>query len=134
MDEKINQFMASFAPWGYRDMETAIKMYEIAGQYVDDLAGAVQDFSNDTGIDLASIDVCYVAMDTLYQEARTEIQNHTGVDISNDEPYSSIEVFGNYMCTTLDGSDEAFTALVALIDTVPHKSKVLEWLRAEAER
>lgn len=129
-NEDIDNFCASFIPWGYRDIEMALETYREAGKTDDDLREAVEDFSDSvlgTDTKMENIDVCYVAFDTLQQEARTEIENATGKDISNDEPYSSVNVYGNYMCTEFDGSDEAREATKKLIDTMEEKSKIVDW-------
>jgi hypothetical protein len=129
-DRDIERFQASFAPWGYRDIDKALTAYREAGKTDDDLREAVEEFSDSvlgTDTKLENIDVCFVAFDTLQQEARTEIENATGKDISNDEPYSSVTVYGNYMCTDFDGSNEARIATKSLIDTMKEKSEVVEW-------
>lgn len=129
-DKDIDNFCASFIPWGYRDIATALETYREAGKSDDDLRIAVEEFSDSvlgTDSKFDNIDVCFVAFDTLQQEARTEIENATGKDISNDEPYSSVTVYGNYMCTEFDGSDEARLATQSLIDTMKEKGAVVEW-------
>ena len=126
-EKDIDNFMASFCPWGYRDIETALEVYREAGKDDSELTEAVESFVEGTETDLKDIDVCYVAYDTLQQEARTEIENATGKDISNDDPYSSVNVSGNYMCTQFDGSSEAYEATKKLIDTMEEKSEVVNW-------
>lgn len=129
-DRDIERFQASFAPWGYRDIDTALTAYREAGKTDDDLREAVEEFFDSvlgTDTKLENIDVCFVAFDTLQQEARIEIENATGKDISNDELYSSVTVYGNYMCTDFDGSDEQREATKELIDTMKEKSAVVEW-------
>ncbi len=125
---EVDTFCASFAPWGYRDIEAAIDVYKKAGKNEADLAEAVKDFSDQTDISLEDIDVCYVAYDTLHQEARSDIEAATGKDISNDAPYYGVNVSGNYMCTTFDGKEENMKALAELIETMKERSKVVQWL------
>lgn len=126
-NEEIDSFMASFIPWGYRDIETALKTYREAGKNDADLQGAIDDFMDSVGTKLEDIDICYVAYDTLQQEARTDIERETGIDISNDSPYSAVNVYGNYMCTDFDGTDEARERTRALIDSMEEKSDVVKW-------
>lgn len=132
---EVDTFCASFAPWGYRDIEAAIEAYKEAGKNEAELAEAVQQYADDTGTKLEDIDVCAVAYDTLHQEARTDIESATGKDISNDSPYDGVNVAGNYMCTQLDGKEEAFNALMALINTIPEdkRTPAVKWLRAEID-
>lgn len=136
IDKKIDNFMASFAPWGYLDMKHAIEMYEEAGKSYDDLTEAVQSYMSDTDTSIDKVDVCAVGMDALVQEARTEIENATGKDISNDEPYCRINVAGNYMATSLDGEEEDMKALADLIKTMPEedRSAVVKWILEEVTR
>ncbi len=125
---QVNEFQSAFCPFGYRDIEVVISNYLEAGKSIDELVEAIEEFSNDMGVVMNDIDVCYVAFDTLYQEARTEIESATGKDISNDEPFSAINIYGNYMCTSIDGTDEDREALKKLIDTMKEKSEVVQWV------
>lgn len=129
--ERVREFQASFTPWGYRDIETALEAYMEAGLSDDDLAEAIELFSSDTDTPLDKVDPVYVAFNTLHQEARTEIEEKTGVDIFNDAPYDSINVYGNYMCTEFDGSDDSRLALQSLINTIPNQSSVVKWLYSQ---
>lgn len=130
---EVDTFCASFAPWGYRDIERAIEVYKEAGKNEADLAEAVQSFSDDKGMKLEDIDVCYVAYDSVYQEARTDIESATGKDICNDRPYDGVYIYGNYTCTCLDAKEEVFSELAKLIDTIPEadRSEAVKWLREE---
>lgn len=128
MEQKIDSFMSQFCPFGYRDIERAIETYEKADYNESDLVGAVQEFMESTGTPMDKIDVVYVAYDALMQEARTEIERATGKDICNDDPYHHVHIVSNYLDTQLDATDENFKALRDLIDTMPTKSKVVEWL------
>ncbi len=130
METKIDQFLSNFQPsWGYKDIGQAIEVYEQAGKTEQELAEAVQSFFDDTSeYELDDIDVCYVAYDSLHQEARTEIEQATGKDISNDSPFDGVNVYGNYMCTEFDGKDEDRKALKDLIATIKEPSKVVLWL------
>ncbi len=74
------------------------------------------------------IDPVAEVYEMLYQEARTEIKAATRKDICNDDPYYHINVAGNYMCTSIDGTDENREALKKLIDGMEEKSKVVVWL------
>lgn len=133
--KEVDDFLLNFIPtWSYRDIESALEAYYETGKTIDQLAEDVQAFSTDCEIDLDKIDVCAVAYDSLHQEARSEIESATGTDISNDDPYSGVNVSGNYMCTTIDGTDESFKALSDLIETIPNRSKVVEWLYQQVKQ
>jgi len=133
MEKRIDSFLSNFTPsWGYRDLETAITAYDEAGKTIDNLAEDIQAYAQDVyapgELDMDTLDICAIAYDTLHQEARTEIEGATGKDICNDSPYDGINVYGNYMCTTLDGDEKSMKALAELIETIPNRSKVVEWL------
>ena len=132
-DYDVKQFQASFCPWGYQDINMAIQTYFDAGKSIGDLIEDIDSYMQEVELNTAKIDPCYVAFDTLQQEARTEIQNATGKDISNDEPYYGVNVSGNYMCTTFDGKEEDYKATRELIDTMEEKSEVVQWYYNQLE-
>ena len=125
--KEIEEFKSYFIPWGSLDVGTAMETYRKAGKTDIELVDAIESYMNETGAKINTIDVCYVAYDTLQQEARTEIENATGKDISNDDPYSSVNVSGNYMCTQFDGKTEDYEATKKLIETMKEKSEVVLW-------
>lgn len=128
---EVDSFLASCAPaWGYRDIEHAIEAYKEAGKDEIALADDVKAWAEDTGTKLDDVDVCYVAYDSLYQEARTDIERETGKDICNDAPYDGVSVYGNYMCTGLDAKEGDSRALIDLIETIPegNRTEVTKWL------
>jgi len=127
LEKDVNNFMTSFCDWGYSDIERALEVFREAGKTDDELTEAVKQFCGDTDTDFYDADICCIAYDTLQQEARTEIENATGKDISNDKPFYSVVVYGNYMCTDFDGTDEAREATKNLIDTMEEKSEVVQW-------
>jgi hypothetical protein len=134
MENKIENFCAMFCPFGYRDIEVALQNFAQVQKNEQDLKDAVYQFHDDTAEEMENIDVCYVAYDTIYQEARIDIEKATGKDICNDEPYSGVSIYGNYMCTelTADGNED-FIALLRLIETIDEKDRTLsvKWLYQE---
>ncbi len=131
---EIEKAMSAFCPFGWRDIESALgTIYQAEGQdYVDTekLSSIINEFSGDTGIEIYKVDPVACVYDYYHQMARTEIEKETGKDISNDNPYSGVNVSGNYMCTSIDGSDEDREALKKLIETIPEldRSSVVNWL------
>ena len=125
---EVDSFKSSFVPWGHLDVVAAIGEYKDAGKDADDLVEAIEQFSEDCDVPLDKIDPVYTAWDTLYQEARTDIENATGKDICNDEPYSRINIFSNYIDTQLDAKEDDLSALRSLIEQMEEKTPVVEWL------
>lgn len=134
-DRDIQDFEKAFCPFGYQDIKKAIQTANDAGKDYNYAVEVIEEFAESTGTKISDIDPVYCVYDALHQEARTEIENATGKDICNDKPYYSITIYGNYMCTAFDGSEEANKALHDLIDTIPEddRSKVVEWLKSETE-
>lgn len=126
----IENFQSQFCPFGYRDIDRALEVYSEVGKTVDELVEAVNEFKDSVDCKLEQIDVVSVAYDTLYQEARSDIERFADVDICNDEPYSSVNIYGNYMCTSIDGTDEDREAIQKLIKTIKEedRTEVINWL------
>jgi hypothetical protein len=127
MENKVSSYMGHFCPFGYRDIETAIVSGESAGKSIDEIAECVNDYSESTGTPIGECDPVYCLYDWLQQEARQEIEEQTGVDISNDKPYYGVNVSGNYMATSFDGKTEDKEATRKLIDTMTNRSEVVSW-------
>ena len=126
-NEDVAQFKSSFVPWGYSDIESAMATYREAGKTDDELADAILEYMESTNSIIDNLDICYIAYDTLQQEARQEIETETGKDISNDAPYYNVTIFANYLDTQFDGNDEARMATKKLIETMKQKSQVVKW-------
>ncbi len=135
--EEVEKAMAGFCPFGYRDIAVALEViYEAEGEEylnVDKLADIVYEYMEETGVKLEKIDPVAQIYEHYQQIARTEIEQATGKDISNDNPYSRVVVYGNYMATTFDANEEESKATRELIDTMEEKSKVVEWYYNQLE-
>lgn len=134
--QTIDEFTASFCPWKYRDIEHALEMYDSAGKDYHDLVDAIQNYLTDFAMQamrLEDLDICDISMNSLLEEARTDIKMQTGIDITNEDPYSHIYVSGNYMATRLDGTDRDMKALEMLIKKIAplDRSEVTQWLLDE---
>lgn len=130
MENKVDEFCSQFCPYGYRDIEVCINNAEEAGKQIQDAVEMVKQYSDDTGTPLENCDPVACVYDALYQEARTDIERLTSKDISNDKPFDSIHVAGNYMATSLDAKQEAFDALKNLIVSInpEERTPVINWL------
>ncbi len=131
--EDIDREMASFCPFGYRDIEVALKAINEASEGRDELYEICNDFVESTDMKMEDIDPVYCVYDHYHQVARTDIEAETGKDISNDAPYHGVNVSGNYMCTTFDGTQADTDALKELINTIPEEKRSLavKWLLNE---
>lgn len=137
---QVEEAMAAFCPFGYRDVEKALETIQKAegNGYLDTdkLVEIMDETIMSIGGNYSDHDPVYVVYDYYHQIARTDIESVTGKDISNDDPYSGINVYGNYMCTTFDGTDEKFAALKELIESIPEEDKTyaVKWLLAECDK
>ena len=129
---QTERFYANLIPFGSRDVYEAIKTVISAGYEGDYLAERILEFMEDTGSKLEDIDPNYIAYDSLLQETRSEIEELTGIDILNDLS-EEVYVAGNYMCTTLDYSEDAKKELLDVISEIEeeNKSDVIKWLIEE---
>jgi hypothetical protein len=108
-DGQVNDFMASFCPFGWRDCEAAIQTAYEAGHDSDWAVEQIEDYADSCGVKLADIDPVYCVYDSILQEARNEIDNLCKFDIMND---ANFDTYGNYMCTDYQYRDEDKTALI----------------------
>ncbi len=135
-DQKIDAIYKAFAPeWGYLDLKSALATAESAGFGNEWIVEQIEEYMHSTGTNREDIDVCAVVYDALYQDARADIENHTGEDICNDEPYTSIQIFSNYLDTQIDGKTEDMQKLADLIKTIAPaaRSASAQWLLEEVE-
>lgn len=107
-DNQVNNFAASFCPFGWLDMQASLNNAYNAGYDEDWATERIKDFISETGNEMYKIDVVYVVLDSILQEARNEIEQATGFDIQND---ASFETYGNYMASSYDWNKESMKAL-----------------------
>jgi hypothetical protein len=134
LEQEIDEFTSNVIPFGYRDIEEAVHTALEAGKYGNWAADAVLQAVDDLGCKLEDIDPNYAVYEALLQEARNDIEQETGKDILNDTEHQ-IEVYGNYMCTALDYSDEAKAEFLAIVAEIAEedRSDVVKWLISELE-
>lgn len=111
-NEQVNEFRASFAPFGYADIETAIDHALHAGKTIEWATEQAVEFSESYGTSINDVDVVYCVLDSILQESRNEIESLTGFNIQND---ANFETYGNYMCSSFDFNDESLEKLKAVL-------------------
>jgi len=112
ISREIADFNANILPYGYLDVKAGIEHFLRYDKTGDDLAEAVEQFSEDTNTPLKDIDVTYIAYDSVLQEARNEINDLIGFDICND---ANFYTYGNYCCTSYDNSEQDKEKLIEAI-------------------
>lgn len=106
-EQMVSNAIHDFCPFGYLAMQAAVNAAIQAGKDSSFVYECVSEFSESCDAPIDKFDPVYCVMDTILQEARTEIENLTGHDFCNDsigtEPYTA----GNFMCTSYDYSSTA---------------------------
>ena len=130
LDLEISCFNKQLIPFGYRDIEVAVEAAIDAGHDGYWAAEQVLEYVEDTETSLDKVDPCYVVYDAILEEARNDIDQLTGKDIFNYTK-EQVEVYGNYMCTTLNYSEKAQTELLATLKNIPETdiTPAINWLK-----
>jgi hypothetical protein len=97
------------------DMQAAVTSAIQAGKDSCYVYECVSEFAESCGMPIDKCDPVYCVMDSIMQEARSEIEQMTGFDLCNDIQDGSIDTAGNYMCTTYDYSGNAIEELTQVI-------------------
>jgi hypothetical protein len=129
LDREIGDFTAHLIPFGSADIKAAIEAALEAEHDGDWAAEQVEDFQESTETPLKDIAPVAVVYDSILQEARTDIENATEKDILNDTK-EQVEVYGNYMCTSLDYSEKAQAELKEIMSKVNKEdfTPAMKWL------
>jgi len=130
----VKDFQSSFCPYGYLDIQMAVKTYDEVGLTPDDLVEEIEEFCNSCDVKAEDCDPCYIAYDSIFQQVRNEIDEATGKDICNDVK-EQIEVTGNFMCTQFDYTEGAKKEFLAIVKKIKKedRSEKLNWVLSEIE-
>ena len=138
-DEKLKYeiecFNSAIAPFGYADVKEAVRTAIEGGHNGDWVAEQIEEYMDSCGITkLTEIDPNYIAYDSLLQEARNDITELTDKDILNDTSHQ-VEVYGNFMCTSLDYTEEAKEELLEILKeiSVDDETDAVKWLINEMD-
>ena len=135
IEREMDNFTYSLIPFGSADIKAAIITAMDAGKDGGWCAEQIEEYMDSCGISkLDEIDPVYVVYDSLLQEARNDIYELTDIDILNDTK-EQIEVYGNYMCTSLDYSEGAKKELLKILKKVPkdEETDAIKWLVSELD-
>ena len=121
LKREINRFCCSMVEYGGLDIQFALNYLEKVQEFPSDLlAEEVKQFSEDTEIPLNSVDVGYVAVSYVFQNARNKIEEVLGMDIENE---LSFYAYGNYCNSSIDRSDEDLEKLQNKYNKATEKQK-----------
>ena len=135
LDREISEFNLHLVPFGYGDIKALVETAIDGGHDGRWAAECITDFMEDVGdVKFDDIDPNFVIYDALLREARNDIDNLVTVDILNDTD-EQVEVSGNYMCTSLDYSEEARVELVNIVGKIPveDETDAITWLIDEVD-
>ena len=135
IEYEVERFNASMIPFGSRDVYEAVRTALEGGHDGDWLAEQIEEFMDSCGINkLSEIDPNYIAYDGLLQEARNDIDELTDIDIMNDLS-EEVNVYGNYMCTSLDYTEEAKEETLNIIKEIKEEdlTDAIKWLKSELD-
>lgn len=110
-EQDVRECQASFCPFGWMDIKTAVQHSFLSGHNVDFVQETVNEFVESCGGKLEDCDPVYCVMDAILQEARNEIEEKTGYDFVNDCEHGEIYTYGNFMCSSYDYKAEAIKEL-----------------------
>lgn len=140
IDEMIKDFYSSIVSYGYLDVKRAIEIYNEVGKSGDDLAEDVRRWAEDTGTDLNEMDVCFIAYETILQEARNKIQEVLEFDFLNEGKGTGIYTYGNYICSSYDNTEDLKNYILKKLKKASkeqkqelHEDKITEWFLNEIE-
>ena len=134
IEYEVDRFNAYIIPFGSRDIYEAVNTALDGGHDGDWLAEQINEFIESTGVTMESIDPNYIAYDSLLQEARNDIDELTDIDIMNDVS-EEVNVYGNFMCTTLDYTEEAKDELLKILKEISEEdqTEAIKWLIEELD-
>jgi hypothetical protein len=129
LDREIADFTARLIPFGSRDIAAAIETALEANKDGDWAADQIEQYIEETNMQLKDIDPVYVIYESLLQEARNDIEDAINKDILNDTN-EQVYVAGNYMCTSLDYSTQAQQELAEIMTQIPKEdyTDAMTWL------
>lgn len=134
-DRDREAYYRQLVPYGYADVEAAIRTAKEAGKDADWAAEQVKEYMWSTDSRIDQVDPVAAVYDSLLQIARNEIEELTGFDLSNDAKGTELYVSGNYMCTSFDYGEEVIEQITQkLADNdvnIEDLSEECQWVLAE---
>lgn len=116
-----NNFVNYLNPFGSLDLHRAIGVSYQAGKNEEWLFDELESFCNETETKIANTDICYIAYDSIFQEARNEIEEATGEDICNDFEFYT---YGNGLDTSYYCYNDEPEDLLKLLKKAIKKGKL----------
>jgi len=115
MKNSVSELQSYFCPFGYSDIEAACEIWDETDLKESELFDLIDDAREDMGYkNWDGFDPVYSVLDHVVQTARNKIEEITGYDFINDfsGSWTEINVHGNFMCSSIDYSNNAIEELV----------------------
>jgi hypothetical protein len=111
LNKKTQDLMLEFCPFCFGDMQAIISTIEAVGKSINDAYNMIINQANEINEGkLDNIDPVYCVYDALRGEAIKELQKQI-----NFENFDLIEVYGNYLCTSLQIENETKQELIEIL-------------------
>jgi hypothetical protein len=114
-DSYIKDFVFSIIPGGYRDIQAAVSILYDADIPFNDFLEYMDNYMQDCQVELKDLDIAGLAYEYVLGQARHDIEELTNVDILNEY---DISVYGNYMCSSFDCSEETKQELEKIVSNI----------------
>jgi len=134
IEREMDDFTYTLIPFGSADIRALVITAINAGKDGRWCAEQITEYMDQCEAKLGEIDPNYVICDALLQEARNDIDQLTGIDILNDLS-EEVNVSGNFMCTSLDYTEEAKEETLNVIKEIDEEDRTdaINWLISELE-
>lgn len=118
LENDIETVRGNFCPFGWLDVEAAVKTAKSAGKSADFVNEAVESMLDHFGYDkLEDVDPVYAVYYKLFDEVRTRLLEF--LDLENEDQLTEIldviEIYGNYLDTSFDCNQETKEKIQELI-------------------
>jgi len=107
LNKQIDAFCCNVVPFGSLDIQFALNyLDEVSNFPADTLSEELENYKDNVGsedFDLDKIDIGYLAVEYVFQNARNKIDEIMKIDIENDLGFYT---YGNYCYSSIDRKDE----------------------------
>lgn len=132
---QVFEVQVSFCPFGYLDIEKAIKATLESGHNLDYVYYCCDEFCFGTGSLMVDIDPVYCVYNSILEEARNEIEEQIQYDFCNGDGY--IDTIGNFICTSYNwdnlGKENLIRHLQQSNIIISELSKNTQWFLDQIE-
>jgi hypothetical protein len=116
LDKKTKDLMLEFCPFNFGDMQAIVETIESIGKSTNDAYDMIINRANEINEGkFDNIDPVYCVYDALKDEAIKELKKQINLENIVEFDFDLIEVYGNYLCTSLQIEDETKQELIKIL-------------------